>query len=47
MRVRTAQALAVAAAAWNNYWMLVQDAERISASANGPPAEGSGEAPRP
>jgi hypothetical protein len=48
MRVRPGTALAVAAAAWDNYWMLVQDAERLSLT-GGParPAEGSAAAPRP
>lgn len=46
MRVRTAQAYAVAAAAWNNYWMLVQDAERISGS-NARPDGDIAATPRP
>ncbi len=45
MRQRAGHAFAVAAAAWNNYWMLLQDGARISEASGGRPAPGTGAAP--
>ena len=41
LRARPQVAVAVAAAAWNNYWNLVQDAGRIKEALNGRLASGS------
>ena len=47
LRVHPSLAVAVASAAWSNYWMLVQDAERLPTAGRERPAAGSASAPRP
>ncbi|HSS60796.1 MAG TPA: hypothetical protein VLK30_05010 [Candidatus Limnocylindrales bacterium] len=47
LRVKPLLALAIARAAWNNYWLLVQDAERIRQQLSGRPAGETFSARRP